>query len=960
MKKLFYAIFLMILAGVMGGEALAQGTAKVVGLVKDASGTLPGVSVVIKGTSNGDVTDVNGKFMIKGLAAGAYTLNMSYVGYEATELNFSIKDGETLTLDPISLSEDSEQLEEVLVRGTYMPSQMRALSIQKQSLAIQNILAADGIGKLPDRNAAEAVQRVQGVSIERDQGEGRFAIVRGTPISWNATLLNGDRMPSSDFMNGGRGTALDIIPSELIEYVSVTKALTPDMEGDVIGGAINFQTRTAPYERMLNVSAAGGYNAQAADGSYNASIIYGDRFFNDKLGVIASAAIWDRKWASDNYEMEYNYEKEGAQSYSINNMQLRDYNGSRKTIGLNLGTEYNINVNNKVFFKGLINKFNDNEYVNQHNFYFPDPESGSTGEAQVMTREAAFVTELYGGEFGGEHELSSNWKMDWKLSTYKSDFYNAIPENLPKDERGLPIIMFTQSAQYNELGSDGYKYWDFDSPNSVGGSGDVFLPEMQGTFDADEQIMDMIYFYGMNATEEDRNAQLNFEVTPSDRLKVKFGGKYKNKERVSSTVMNIYLSLGSLLGIEEMQLPMSNYALNELDTKGGLLQELGSPYENYLIPQITSEEILNIYELAKSEEGQGLFFNASDPTQNSLTAINATEDVYAGYAMAEWNISNALTFVGGARLEVTDITMEGAQLSTNEEGEVAMTPISSHSNYAKLLPMAHLKYEMNKNVNLRAAYTRSLARPSFSDLNPSETVSSLDGIREMSKGNTELAPTISDNFDVMAEYYLDDVGLISGGAFYKNISNVIFTNVRQDVIDGQTTRLTQPENLKNAFLLGVEAGISKRLTFLPGFLSGFGVNANYTFTKSEVEVPSYDAETLEEVINVQPLRKQPKHIFNAALFYEKYGLTARLAANYKGSYVDEYRIEAGPEHYRWYDKNLTLDFNATYTISDHFRVFAEVNNLTNEPLRYYHGDTSRPEQVEYYSIKGQMGIRFSL
>ncbi|MEO1451099.1 MAG: TonB-dependent receptor, partial [Bacteroidota bacterium] len=126
------------------------------------------------------------------------------------------------------------------------------------------------------------------------------------------------------------------------------------------------------------------------------------------------------------------------------------------------------------------------------------------------------------------------------------------------------------------------------------------------------------------------------------------------------------------------------------------------------------------------------------------------------------------------------------------------------------------------------------------------------------------------------------------------------------------------------------------------------------------EVPTFDPATLEATTTTQTLIGQPKNIFNAAIFYEKYGITARIAANFKGAYIDEYRIEAGPEHYRYYDQNLTVDFSAAYAIKQNIRVFVEINNLTNEPLRYYHGSPERPEQTEYYSIRGQAGIRFSL
>ena len=180
---------------------------------------------------------------------------------------------------------------------------------------------------------------------------------------------------------------------------------------------------------------------------------------------------------------------------------------------------------------------------------------------------------------------------------------------------------------------------------------------------------------------------------------------------------------------------------------------------------------------------------------------------------------------------------------------------------------------------------------------------------------------------------------------------MIFESNTQRIIEGETFNVSTPLNASDAWLLGFEIGLQKRLDFLPGFLSGFGVEANYTFTDSEVQVPGRDVK--------QPLFGQSKNIYNASLFYEKYGLSARIAANFKGSYLDELQ-GSGPEQDRYYDDNLNLDFSASYNISKKIRIFMEVNNLLNEPLRYYHGDTNRPEQTEWYSLRGQAGVTVNL
>ena len=237
LKTIFSCLFIWLSANLV----FAQETGTISGEIIDKNGSLPFVNVEVKGLSNGTISDFNGDFTLVNVPSGAQTIQISFLGYQTIEKELTVNAGKVTNLGMITLSASVEALEQVVIKSNYLPSQRRALTIQKNAASIQNVLAADVIGKLPDRNAAEAVQRVPGVSIERDQGEGRFAIVRGTPIEWSSNLLNGDRLPSADGFNGTRQVALDVIPSELIEYAIISKALTPDMEGDAIGGSINLK-----------------------------------------------------------------------------------------------------------------------------------------------------------------------------------------------------------------------------------------------------------------------------------------------------------------------------------------------------------------------------------------------------------------------------------------------------------------------------------------------------------------------------------------------------------------------------------------------------------------------------------------------------------------------------------------------------------------------------------------------
>lgn len=944
--KTIFTLVIMMLAAV--NFVFTQSS--ISGTVVDETGPLTGVTVTIEGTSIGTITDLEGKYVLNNLSAGEYTLEFTFIGNNTESKAISIADGEAKILDPIQMESSSEVLKEVMLTGTYLPSQRRALNIQKIAPGIMNVLASDAIGKLPDRNAAEAVQRIQGVSIERDHGEGRYVIVRGTPIKWNANLINGNRLPASEGTSndtgGDRAVPLDIFPTEMIEYVKLSKAITPDMEGDAIGGSVNFLTRTAPYERTLNVNLAGGYNAQAQNGTYNGSLVYGDRFLDNKLGVIASAAVWNRDWATDNYELKYNANLEGEKQFSISDLELRDYIGNRKTLGFNIGSEYKFNTGNKIFVRGIYSDFRDDETAREHIYEFPVGDPSGKGKAVLRTREGIQRIELQGGEFGGEHKFSTNFGMNWKLSSYQNKMTNGILNGPKEDNQSYHMAVFKQRVEFGDISADGYRYIGKDFKN--------IQPNVLTAYDPDKTFLSLMYAFQQRSLEKDKTAQLDFSYEPTTNLKLKFGGKYRNKNRLGGAPLTISLPLAALGKADKKWTSVSSLTTEAFPSNGGFLTELGGNYDDLLRKHITLEQLHQMFTKDFKTKADILdIVRDKDNPSAAASFYDGTENIAAGYLMAEYDLTNNIKLIGGVRHEMTSLEYNGSRVDS-----LGIHKVSNNNTSHAFLPMFHIKYSPNEKTNIRAAYTRTFARPDFGDLNPGTTVNEIK--RVISRGNPKLESTFANNFDLMGEYYFDNVGVLSAGLFYKQITNDIFASTSIQTIDGSPYTVIEPKNLESGYLAGFEIGLSNRLDYLPGFLSGFGVDLNYTFTDSEVDVPTFSIAEgrVAKVISTQKMPSQADHIFNASLFYEKHRLLARVAANYKGSYIVSFS-DFGPEHNRYYGKNLTLDFSSAYRISDKVRVFAEINNLTNAPLIYYHGVESRPEQVEYYDIRGQIGLQIS-
>ncbi|NLR90111.1 TonB-dependent receptor [Flammeovirga agarivorans] len=947
-KDLVYYLSLIVMIFGLNSLLHAQGKGAIYGTVLDATGPLPGVSIKLVGTNTGTITDQSGKFFLDNIPTGEQTFEFSFIGYSKVTKSALITEESNIELGTIHLDENATELESVIITSQYLPSQVRALGLQQKNLTIGNVIAADQVGKLPDRNAAEALQRVPGVSITRYRGEGQMAIVRGTPMEWNSMMINGSRLPAGSTYSGGtRSTGLDVFPSELIEYATVTKALTPDMEGDAIGGSINLQTRKVADDFGLNINLGAGYNEKGDQPGYNFAGIFQKRFLDGKLGVIASASSWSRGVTQDNQIINYNYMVEEAPTYSINNMELRQYRGQRVTTGGYLATDYKINERNHIYINGTFNRMSEDYQTRQYTFHFDD------NAAEMLTRRNAANTDLFGGEIEGEHHLGKGWKLDWKGSYYETGSLMGTPLNNEYMEYGLPFTYFRQNGvTYGGRSSDGYKYLAMDSPNGIGDPSYRILPHNEIPLNPDHMNLNMILLVGVEGREADQNYQFNLENQLHDKFKLKFGGKHRRKEHQMITGQAVYLSMAGI-GIPDATVyPLSSFNTETLPQKNQFLKEMGAPYGKNLLPHITMNELDRTAAWIGSKDAQGSFIDLTDTDNLLLANTYARENVSAAYIMGEWQLNNKLLFVGGIRYENTFIQMDGYEM--NNDGN--LKAVSPSNTYHSLLPMAHLKYAANEQTNLRFAYTRTFARPNFSQLNPSTSTNmGANGLPTVSGGNMNLNPTYAHNIDLMGEYFFQDIGLVSAGVFFKQLNDVIYTNASQRMVDGTLTTFYRPENSNSGWLAGLELVFSKRLTFLPGFASRFGIDMNYTYTASEIEIPVSEDELVYE-----PLKNQPKHLYNASLYYEHNGLMLRLAANYKGAFISEYRLEAGANHYQWYDKMFMLDASGSYAINNRIQMYAEVNNLTNAPLVYYHGTPDRPEEVEYYGIRGQIGLRYNL
>ncbi|ASK30255.1 TonB-dependent receptor [Chryseobacterium sp. T16E-39] len=934
----------------LGGFAIAQTT--VHGVVIDHQGNLPNALVYLENSNEKITSDTDGSFTLSNVPDGSYRLIVEYTGYENTYLAFRVIDKRSVDLGTVTITEKKikeNNIQEVVVASVYKASQARAITMKRNSNTITEVLSADAIGKLPDRNAADAVQRMQGVSIERDMGEGRFVAVRGTPVQWTASTLNGNRMPSASGDNANRGVQMDIFPSELIQNVRLSKALTPDLDGDAIGGNVDFMTKTSPNKETLAISTSTGYVNMSRSPTFNSSIVYGNKI-TDKLKFISSAVIWERSGAIDQMRNIFNYGlTDPVASYSINQLQLRDYVANRRTLGFNHAMDYEINSKNKLYFKGLYSQYKDGQSVRETYFNFDNK------NVTLQARHADYLTDLYSMQFGGNHQAGQRLEIDWSLSKARSTFKFNSPKQLEEHERGYPIVNFVQPMTYGNLASDGRKYFAMDAPDGVGDPNGYTLPYTQNPISGNQLKLNQVILNQNRNSETDLRGQVDLKYKVAENFKLQFGTKFNNKEKIVDAAVLVWMPK-SALGISGASISyMNQFEQTAFPFNGGFMNPIGNPYDSVIINQISNGQIDQFYS-TDTQNNLGLSqVSGKNSNSNITSSYHGRENVWGTYLMGTWKLNENLQFLGGVRNEYNDISFYGKKVISDKAGS-KVEDIQDGKKYNVFLPMINMKWNLTKDQIIRAAYTKSFARPDFNDLNPGTIVNDLSNT--ITQGNTQLNPTFSNNFDLMFENYFGKLDMITAGAFYKDITDLIYKDQSIVNVNGIPYTFTTPKNLEGAKLYGFEVGISKRFENLPGFLKYIGFEGNYTYIASEMNMPVYTNGQQTGTMKTT-IPNQAKHIFNTIVFYETSKFMLRLAGNYKRDYVSEIRTAAGPDHYQHFDKNFTVDASTSYSINKNIRLFVELNNIFNEPNRYYMGTKSRVENISYSGIRGQLGVNFN-
>ena len=904
---------------------LSAQTASLTGRVLDADALpLPGATLLVDDEARG-VTDQDGRYRLQNLPAGERTVTVTYIGFTDAATSVTLEDGVTTDLD-FTLQAGVELAAITVISP--LRGQARAFNQQLTRMNVTNIIAADQIGRFPDANLGDALKRVPGVNVQYDQGEARFGNIRGTSPQLNSVTVNGERIPSAEAEV--RSIQLDLIPADMVQAIEVNKAVTPDMDADAIGGSVNIVTRAAPAGRRISGTLGAGYNALVDKPSLNASIVAGDRFLDDKLGVILSGSYFDNRLGSDNVEAEWVFEDandngrlDADETASPEEIQIRQYYLQRIRQSYSLSLDYRLTSDHTFTFRGLFNDRKD--WENRYRAVFSDiaTEDGvTTAELERQTKGGNNDTKqrrledqkMMSFNLGGEHAfglLSAKWSATYSRASedrpneryfeYATD--GAVPVELDLSDTRTPRVVPTEAA--------------FRDPSAAWAFSEL-TEEFQFT------------------TDEDLNARLDLKLplrlSGDYRNELQFGLRLRDKDKVRTN--DFY----------EYEPTSGNTFTTSLDN---LQDESKDDYlaGDYRAGRFVSEDYLADLDLT------GPDFKGERDLSELAGNFNAEETITAAYVSLDQQLGKNLKALVGLRLERTDLSYAGFRY--DDEAETLTATPREERDYLNVLPGLHLRYQLRPRTVARFAFTNTLARPNYFDLVPYREIE--DG-EELSIGNPGIEPTTSTNFDLSLEHYFGTVGLVSAAVFYKDITDFIVNRQLSNfTFEGtEWADFTQPVNGGQARLLGVEVAYQRNLDFIAKALTPLSLYLNYTYLDSKVT--DFDFEGRED--DDLRLPGSPDHSLNASIAYDGGRFTTRLSFNYAADFIQEVGETAFTDIY--YDAVTYLDFNFNVSLTERFTLYGNANNLLNQPLRFYQGRKELTFQQEFYASRFDLGLKYDL
>jgi TonB-dependent receptor len=927
--KQFAGIAVWIFLVCVASRGWAQaGKGAISGVVADAQDrALQGAKVVADPGESSALSDAQGQFTLNGLSAGDYNVTVSYAGFAPFTKRVTVTAGQSARLDA-SLSVAASK-QDVQVYAGREGGEIEAINRTFHADNIINVLPADVITSLPNANIADAVGRLASVTLERDEGEGKYVQVRGTEPRLTNTTIDGVNIASAETV---RQIKLDIIPSDLVESVQINKTLEANMPGDGIGGSVDLRTKSAGDRPTIALESTGGYTPIIGGRPvYQFDGTLGKRFLEgNKLGLLFGGSYdWNGRGIND--------VEPGP--VLLGGYDQRDYQYYRSRVGFAGTADYRFNETSSIYLKGLYSLFHDDGNRWDYNLTTgftaagqPDG-SGSVGFGAEIRRP---VQDLGSLQLGGRHLISRSllaWDVESSVGRTRDNGYSDA-----SFKPGANSVL------------NGSVQFSLDTSNPL-------IPKL--TAPSGVNIFDPTqYFYAGQTVNNYYNPEVDLgfgaALATSYSLgghasTIEFGGRFRNVHKFANQDQTFTVPTANA---NDPSLAMTRFLGTFTDPN-----YYGGSYQ--FGPTVD-------YDKVKAFTAVG-----PDPNNPNIQTnnFNLIEKVSAGYVMDTINVSK-FRILAGLRFENT---------SDNDRGNTVPNapPVPKSGSYLDVLPSASVRYAFTSSSGLRLVYGRGLSRPDFSDLVSFATISP-GGVRTTSSiGNPNLKAEHADNIDLLYEQSLKPVGLLQAGVFYKRLTDPIIP-LNTTLSDG--TIQTQPQNAGSAYVYGFEIAFQQHFTYLPGMLNGMGLSANYGYSASQLTFPGLtnpDGSPTGIARTDKPdLLRQAPHTWNISPTYDKRNLSVRLGLSYNAANIFAYNYSdsnsgafdptsghgggiKGPNGDLYLYSHLQVDLQGTYRLPRGFTAVAYALNLNNEVFGFYQGSTIYPIQREFYKQTFGGGLRWS-
>jgi TonB-dependent receptor len=934
----------------------------ITGMVSDKSGgVLKGAQISLEPQGQRVVSDVLGEFHINDLEPGKYTLTVTYVGFSAFTKEVEVPAGQSVNVD--ATMELERQDLQILVTAERPSAEVEAVNVERTADNIVQVLPAEVIRSLPNANMADALGRLPSITLERDEGEGKYVQVRGTEPRLTNTMIDGMNVPSPE--SGVRQIKFDSIPADIVESVQINKTLQANMDGDGIGGSVNLITKTASDQPTISLSGMGGYTPIVnGRGLVETAGTIGQRFGSKKRfgALIGGTYDWNGRGIDDIEPVaDVATLPGGATQRYFESSDIREYRYYRSRWGLGGSLDYKLGEGSSIYAHGLFSNFKN--YGDRWAYSLTDNTPGiqllesngcSTDGNGITTTPCtgvpSFSNQIRRPDIsiasvlvGGKHDLTSIW-FNWNISAGRSDLINQGDG----------------SASFDSTLSDSACQFD------PAATTNIYEPQWnQACFT--EAYNASNYALSRLRINHGLSAQLNLQADGaigkryhigSHLATFEFGGKFRNAHKFDDAYQ-ITISPNDGISIPIAQFPS---VLTNTNYYGGAYH-LG-PNPSYQAVQAFADANPSQFTTVSSQ--------GTDTSNYDLV-----EKVSAGYLMNTIDFSSKFRLVAGVRFEATNLRTRSFDTSVDPP----TFTVDANGSYLKVLPSVALRYAITPSTNVRVSYARGLSRPDPQDIAQAVTFSTTGSPGNQKNlvtlGNPNLKAETGDNIDVLLEHYLNPFGLVSIGYFYKNLTDpivtqsFILTNFQPIPIEPPGTfTATQPINAGSAWINGVELAYLERLTFLPGPLKGLGISANYSYTTSR-------ASGLPGRSDHPRLLRDAPNTWNISPTYDMGRFSVRLGLSYNQANITSYFYQdgtptldgsptdvtpgglKGPFADQYFYSHLQVDAQGSINLGHGLSYVMYGLNLTNEVFGFYQGSPQYMIQREFYKPSIAAGLRWS-